>query len=172
MFRSYQRRKQQTGVASIEFAIGFFAFWLMCMAWVEMSYLSYVSAIGDLAISQAALHGKRLDDSTQFLADFKSVLTKSNSLWKYVADADDFTYSIRYVSSYDDLSNVTATCEPSDDSDSNSTECGNASGAAIAIYHISYNAPTIFNYFLDDDTLFSREAIVIQEYQRSDFDIN
>lgn len=44
----------QRGIASIEFALGFMAFWLMCMAWVEMSYLSYVSAISDLAISEAA----------------------------------------------------------------------------------------------------------------------
>ncbi|MBF9002232.1 TadE/TadG family type IV pilus assembly protein [Vibrio nitrifigilis] len=171
MMRVFHKRQKQTGVASIEFAVGFIFFWLMCMAWVEMSYLSYVSAIGDLAISQAALHSKRLETSTEFLADFKSTLSKSDSLWKYVADADDFTYSIRYISSYDDLSQVTENCK-NDDSEDNSAECGTASDSAIAIYHISYNAPPIFNYFLDGDTLFAREAIVIQEYQRSDFNIN
>lgn len=50
---------KQSGVATIEFVGGFFAFWLMCMAWVEMSFLSYVSSLGDLAIATAARETKK-----------------------------------------------------------------------------------------------------------------
>lgn len=152
--------------------MGFFFFWLMCAAWVEMSFMSYVSAIGDLAISQAALHSKRISSTTDFLTDFKSTLEKSDSLWRYVVDSSDFTYSIRYIEDYDELVKVTESCEPDTSKKENSTTCGSADNAAIAIYHIGYNAPAIFSYFLDSDTLFSREAIVIQEYQRDQFEIN
>ncbi|WPC76448.1 TadE/TadG family type IV pilus assembly protein [Vibrio porteresiae] len=166
--------KKQKGVAAIEFAMGFFFFWLMCAVWVEMSFLSYVSAIGDLAISQVALHSKRVSSEWSsandvFLADFESVIDNSDSLWRYVVDSDDFSYSIRYVASYEKLVDEDDTCEVTDTSESNSTTCGNASNAAIAIYRIQYDASPIFNYFLDSNTLFSREAIVIQEYQREKF---
>lgn len=163
---------KQRGVASIEFAIGFIFFWLMCVAWVEMSYLSFVSSIGDLAISQAALHSKRVEKNTDFLADFATVLNRSDSLWRYVVDAKDFTYSIRYLNDFKTLSEITEQCKPEKDSKKNSITCGEPQDAAIAIYHISYNAPPIFHYFMDSGTLFAREAIVIQEYQRSDFKLN
>ena len=53
-------KRKQTGVATIEFVLGFMAFWLMCMAWVEMSYLSYISAISTVC----SIHwgGSRFDE--------------------------------------------------------------------------------------------------------------
>ncbi|WP_235861817.1 pilus assembly protein [Vibrio palustris] len=168
-------------MASIEFAIGFIFFWLMCVAWVEMSYLSFVSSIGDLAISQAALHSKRIENDTDFLNDFRTVLSRSDSLWRYVVDAQDFTYSIHYVSNFKALSllsQIEEQCKPITESATDDEKklhkemCAKPQSSAIAIYHISYNAPPIFNYFTNSDTLFAREAIVIQEYQRSDFKIN
>ena len=52
-------RIKQKGSASIEFVIGFMAFWFMCMAWVEMSYMSYISAVNDLAISEISRSAKK-----------------------------------------------------------------------------------------------------------------
>ena len=112
---NFARKIKQRGVASIEFAIGFIFFWLMCVAWVEMSYLSFISSIGDLAISQAALHSKRAQNTDDFLEDFKSVLNRSDSFMRYVVDAKDFTYSIRYVKEFDKLSSIPE-CKPDKDS--------------------------------------------------------
>lgn len=160
-------RKKQRGVASIEFVLGFMAFWLMCSAWVEMSYMSYVSSLGDLAISQAARESKKLD-STDFLTKFDQVLKQSDSLWARIVDSKRFQFSVRYLKSFDELTKVKDACIPA--KDETKQECGIAKGAAIAVYRISYNYQPIFNLFLDADNVFSREMVVIQEYQREKFD--
>ena len=171
MLHRSQRRKQK-GSATIEFSIGFFFFWLMCAFWIQVSMLSYISGIGDLAIAQASLHSKRLANSTEFLADFQRVLADNDSLWSYVVQQDNFRYSIRYLNSFDELSALTDKCEPDTDSDAIGIECGSSEGAAIAVYRIDYNAPKIYDYFIDTETLFSRETIVIQEYQRDQFSLD
>jgi tight adherence protein E len=141
-------------------------FWLMCSAWIEMSYMSYVSSLGDLAISEATQQTKVLN-SNLFLAKFQQVLRQQNSLWRYLVDSSQFRASVRYVKTFADLSRVKDACVPR--GGSRMTECGNADGAAIAIYRISYSYHPVFYLFLDSDSVFSREMIAIQEYQRAQF---
>lgn len=54
-----RNKRRNKGIASIEFALGFVGFWLMCMLWVEMSYMSFVSAVTDITISEAARQSKK-----------------------------------------------------------------------------------------------------------------
>jgi tight adherence protein E len=145
----------------------------MCIAWVEMSFMSYISAVGDLALSHSAQVAKKYSGTgsetevkAAFLNAFKTEL-ENGSLWHYVADANDFILSVRYVESYSDLANITEACVP--DKKDKSTTCGDATDSALAIYRISYNYTPLFNYFIDSDQMFSRETIVIQEYQRDKF---
>ncbi|QIL85347.1 pilus assembly protein [Vibrio sp. HDW18] len=157
--------KKQSGVATIEFVGGFFAFWLMCMAWVEMSFLSYVSSLGDLAIASAARETKKVD-GTYYQAQFKTILEQQDSLWSYIVSADKFQYSIQYVKKLDDLHNYDQKCLGEDGDQLN---CNDPKDMAIAVYSITYDYQPIFNFFLNDKTVFAREAIVIQEYQREKF---
>lgn len=159
-------RKQQ-GVASIEFALGFFAFWLMCMAWVEMSYMSYISAIGDLAISEASRETK-LQDS-DYITAFQNTLRKSDSIWAGVVDSGNFRISIQYLADIKDLAEYEDPCLAAKGQPS--AVCGEEKDSAIAIYRIDYDFNSIFSYFMDETTAFSREVIVIQEYQRVAFKI-
>lgn len=159
-------KRLQRGVASIEFVLGFMAFWLMCSVWVEMSYMSYVSSIGDLAISKASREAKKITD-TNYATYFVEVI-ENDSLASRLVDAKNFTMSVQYLETFDDLTDVDSACAEDDDGVS---ECDDAVGKAIALYRISYNYDPIFSYFLDRTTLFSREMIVIQEYQRDQFEL-
>lgn len=160
-------RRGQRGVASIEFVLGFMAFWLMSMAWVEMSYMSYVSAIGDLAIAEAARDSKTHDND--YMQAFQSVINDSNSLWADVVDKGQFRLSIQYLNDVNSLEGLVDPCEIPDSS--SVAECGVATNSAIAVYRVDYDFNSIFTFFLDSSSLLSREVIVIQEYERDAFEI-
>ncbi|MCG3722548.1 pilus assembly protein [Vibrio cincinnatiensis] len=153
------------GIATIEFVGGFFAFWLMCMAWVEMSFISYVSSLGDLAIAKAAREAKKTD-GINYVTEFNQLLNEENSLWHYVVDANKFKARVQFVKHLDDLHNYETRCLGEGEEAFN---CNDPKDMAIAVYHISYDYQPIFSFFLSRETLFAREVIVIQEYQRETF---
>jgi len=162
-----KNRSKQKGVASIEFALGFFAFWLMCMAWVEMSYMSYISAIADLSISEASREAKLQPDN--YLSAFRTSLDKNIGSWAGIIDSGDFRISIEYL---DDIDALTAQITPClAEGNETDKECGAATDSAIAIYRIDYDFNSIFSYFMDQSSVFTREVIVIQENQRDKFEI-
>ncbi|WP_417542968.1 TadE/TadG family type IV pilus assembly protein [Methylophaga thalassica] len=160
-------KRLQRGVASIEFVLGFMAFWLMCSVWVEMSYMSYISSVGDLAISKAARESKKISSTASYGQFFHSVI-QNDSLAKLLIDSGKFSYSVQYLKSFDELTDVDTAC---DAEEGGSSKCDNPEGKAIALYHITYSYQPIFNLFLDSDTVFSREMVVIQEYQRDQFSL-
>jgi len=162
--------RKQNGVVSIEFAIGFFSFWLMVSAWIEMSYMSYVSAMGDYAISEASRQAKK--DTETYIDTFKNVITQSNSVWRPFVDPSSFSASVRYIGSLQDLYNLkeTDTCLPSEGSQTAS--CGVENNSALAVYSLTYDFKSIFTYYFDNDTVFTREIIVVQEYERDKFSVS
>ncbi|ANS86266.1 hypothetical protein VSVS12_02510 [Vibrio scophthalmi] len=160
-------KKKQKGVVTIEFALGFFAFWLMVAAWAELSFMSYISAVNDLAIAEASRSAKK--DTQDYIDSFYEQLENSDSVWSGLVDKSKFKASVRYVADMNELQLVDAVCLPGDASQT--AECGVANDAAIAIYYISYDFDSIFGYFIDDTTIFGREVIVVQEYERDKFEI-
>ena len=161
------KKAWQKGVVTIEFALGFFAFWLLIAAWVEMSYISYVSAIGDLAVSKASRMAKK--DTENYVAVFNQVLNDSNEFWSNYVSSDNFTASVRFVKDLNELDTVTDVCMP--ESGLQTATCGTETNSAIAIYYVSYNFDNLFTYFIADSSVFAREIIVVQEYERDKFEI-
>ncbi|QFT10647.1 TadE/TadG family type IV pilus assembly protein [Vibrio sp. THAF190c] len=161
-----RRRQSQKGVVSVEFALGFFAFWLFIAAWVEVCFLSYVSAATDLAIANASRQAKK--DNSTYVTAFKNVLNESNSVWSNFVDATKVKSSVQYVASMSDLHSIADTCAPSSTGDA---VCGTEENSSIAIYHLSYDIGGVFTYFFESTTLLSREVIVVQEYERDKFEI-
>lgn len=151
------KAKKQRGLAAIELALGFFGFWALCLVWVEMSYVSYMSALGDIMITQASSQAKR--GESDFLAAFDNALAEQDSLWSHLVDEDDFSTSIRYVNDFTALANLPAdTAFPAGETGS--------SDSPIAIYRISYSFTPVFtSLFGSDKDIFTREMIVIQESQ-------
>ncbi|EKO3644479.1 TadE family protein [Vibrio metschnikovii] len=159
--------KRIKGVATIEFVGGFFAFWLMCMAWVEMSFMSYVSSLGDLAIANAAREVKRSD--SDYEKQFAEILNQDNSLWRHLINTGNFKYSVHFVKDLQQLATYEENCLLVEVDDEAPPPCSDPVNHAIAVYRITYDYQPMFNFFLSSETVFSREAIVIQEYQRENF---
>jgi len=161
------KRSKQRGIASIEFALGFLLFWLMCTVWVEMSYMSFISAINDVAIAEASRSAKISDGDYKQV--FENALKKEGSIWQHIASSDKFRVTVQYLNDIGQLATMGAGCEvPEGES---SAECGQAHESAIAIYHSDYDYQPIFNILLNERSVFSREVIVVQEYERSEFEV-
>ena len=75
-------KKKQKGVVTIEFALGFFAFWLMVAAWAELSFMSYISAVNDLAIAEASRSAKK--DTQDYIDSFYEQLEMYSSFFIYL----------------------------------------------------------------------------------------
>ncbi|MFA1562327.1 pilus assembly protein TadE [Aliivibrio fischeri] len=159
--------KHQKGVASIEFVMGFLIFWFICMAWVEMSYMSYISSISDLIVSESARESKK--EESDYLKSFHDTINSNQSLWGGVIDPHKFTLSIQYLDNVTELGNLIVPCMVPDGSIS--IECGDSRDKAIAIYRIDYSFSSIFSYFFNTESIFRREVIVIQEYERDEFEV-
>lgn len=125
-----------------------------------MSYVSYVSAMGDMMISHASSQAKRGED-VDFQVAFNDSLNQSDSLWEsFIGDGSGFESCVYYVTSYSALKAL----------DKNADICDQGEGAddtaPIAIYQVHYGYTPIFNAFSDSSPdIFSREMIVIQESQ-------
>ncbi|WP_104399577.1 TadE/TadG family type IV pilus assembly protein [Vibrio penaeicida] len=160
-------KKRIRGVASIEFALGFMAFWMMCMFWVEVSYMSFVSAVTDITISEAARESKKSEQSYDKV--FQNVINNSGSVWGKVIDQSKLRMSVQYLSSVSDLERHKAPCKIPKNTPL--ATCGKESNSAIAVYRLDYEFSPIFTLFMDNSSLFRREVIVIQEYERDKFKI-
>ncbi|MGF1756226.1 pilus assembly protein [Vibrio makurazakiensis] len=177
--RKVNKLKKQSGIASIEFALSFMAFWLMCITWAEMGYMSYVSSVSDYAISESVRDAKVvIQDSqsrgnkqaTDFMQSFKQSIQAQGSLWGEMIDPNKFRLTIQYLKDVDSLSSYGGECEIEDDS-LYELECGDSVHSVMAVYRIDYDFKPMLSFLIDTETLFSREVIVIQEYERDQFKI-
>lgn len=137
------------------------------MAWVEMSYMSYVSSVNDLVISEISRTAKK--HSGDYLETVHRVLNQESSIWNPIVDAKRFNVSIQYLQGLTELTAYTNKCQMA--RSAGDAECGQARNAAIAVYHIDYEFRPIFSYFLGLQGLMSREMVVVQEYERTFFSI-
>ncbi|SUP36699.1 putative TadE-like protein [Vibrio owensii] len=168
-------KRTQTGVASIEFGIGFMAFFLMVMLWAELGYIAYVSSVNDLAIAEAARSAKTQVDEKQtnesesvFMAEFIKVVNEQASAMGGIIDPKKYKFSVRYFSSIADIGgHQGALCE--DENNPIEAECGNSLNSALAIYAVDYQYQPMLAFFMDGSRSFEREVIVIQEYERDQF---
>lgn len=160
-------KHRNRGVVSVEFALGFMLFWAICMGWVEMSYMSFVSAVCDVVLSESVRESKvHTEDYRQV---FTHALAEVSSVWGSLVDPDQFRLSIQYLESVEELALLTESCQVPDGEVV--FECGSETMRAIAVYRIDYDFSSFSTYFLDSNNIFSREAIVIQEYEREAFEI-
>jgi tight adherence protein E len=164
------KRTIQKGVVTIEFILGFILFWMVIVAWLEIAFISYVTAVNDLAINEAARAAKK--DSSQYLESYKNVLASTDSLWSKFIDPEKVIYSVNYVESVDALSTAQRCIPEGEDEDGKVltfTTCGTEADSAIAIYYMSYQFEGLFTHFFDNRLAPAREIIVVQEYQRDKF---
>lgn len=173
-----QMRHKQKGIASVEFAVGFGAFFLLCITWIEIGYLAHVSAVTDVAIAEAAReakvasldHGNRQGSPQSFMRIFKHVVTEETERYGGLVDNDKFRFTVQYLDSVDDLERYQGDCRSKDDT-APEIECGRSKHSALALYAVEYDYTPIFSNLIADPSVLRREVIVIQEYERDAFAI-
>lgn len=167
------RIKRNFGIVTLEFIIGFFVFWLVIVAWLEISYISYVTSINDLAINQASQTAKKSDSGENYIDIYMGVLEEEGSVWNRLINTDNVIFSVRYVPGLTDLEAVTDKCLPDEPEEGeiqeNYKSCGTQTDNAIAIYYMSYEFTGIFSQLFDNRLSPAREVIVVQEYERDEF---
>ncbi len=156
---------RQRGVISIEFAIGIVGFIMMFLFWVEVSYMGYVSSVVDLAITESSRDAKNAEEE-DYKEKFTEVVQADDSLWGSFINIDNLSMTTRY---YNNVSELALPCEQGEEGTCD--EVGEPKNSALAIYTLNYNYSPIFNLLFDlsNDIGLSREVIVIQEYERSEF---
>lgn len=173
------KRRNEKGVVSLEFALIFPIFFTMMFMWAEICFMSYVSSLGDFAISQTARVVKasyRRDAGTvAYASELKSTLD-STLFGQYFAD--NFEVDVRYLKS-SELGKLSEECGYVVDDVTGEVvnTCkldGYTTGEArpVAVYHITYTySPILSSLIISGDAIFDREVIAVQEYERCDFDI-
>jgi len=152
---------EQHGIATIEFALTVTLFIFMVLFIAEISRMAYVSSVIDLAVSEAAKQGKNAPASTDggYNARFNRHLTEQGgSLWFFLTREDAVELNITYANSIEEMINTGGSLKDAKDQ-------------SLARYHLLYRYHPMFFPFPKKwaNSLFNREVIFVQEYERSKF---
>lgn len=168
-----RQKRKIAGVVSIEFALSFMAFWTLLMGWFEANYISYISSVCDYAIAQSSRKAKK--EGEDYLTVFKETLYGvgeggDGAFWGKLLEKEKFKIRVSYVNDLPTLEMQKAPCKsPTISGAAAEAICGEETLQAIAIYYITYDYGGLFTFLTSGNTVFAREVIVIQEYQRSAF---
>lgn len=173
---------KQNGVVVIEFALGFPIFLFMCFAWLELCYLSYISALTDYVVAHSSRESKSyvakkgINPQQFYQARFKDILTTNDSFWADYVDVNKFKVQISY---FNDLAPLIEPCVdkhvPVEEQKPNEN-ClpegePSSKGSAIALYSVKYQYRPLIMPLLNK-LMLTREVIAVQEHERCSFDIS
>ncbi|WP_261815593.1 TadE/TadG family type IV pilus assembly protein [Vibrio gallicus] len=153
--RRYQTNTQ-SGVVTIEFALGAFALFLALFSVFEIGRFSYIVNLTDATLSESTrkvriYEGEKL--GTSYEKRLTEVLESDASMWNNLGFVtyEDFSYEIESYTSLDNLSQglSSANCE----------RC------PLIVYQLSYNySPVVFQSVLPDARI-TRRILTIQEHE-------
>lgn len=152
--------REQQGVASIEFSLTVIIFIFMVFFVAETARLAYVSAVIDLAVSEAAKEAKNAPSSLDggYRSRFEKRLTEQGGvLWGFLTRADAVDITIAFSQSIDSMAATGGS--------------SSFNKQPLARYKLAYRYHPMFFPFpvFWANNLLTREVIFVQEYERSRF---
>lgn len=149
------------GAVSIEFSLTVMLFIILVLFAAEIARMSYISAVIDLAVSEAAKESKNASaaDRGGYDRRFQARITQQGGvLWGFLTQADAVTMKITYASSIREMIQ-------------NGGGSGNSHYKPLARYQLQYKYHPMFFPFPGfwANNLLNREVIFVQEYERSKF---
>ncbi|VEJ10194.1 TadE/TadG family type IV pilus assembly protein [Actinobacillus delphinicola] len=173
--RISQFKRQQKGVASIEFGLTIGVYLLVIFMIFEMGRIAITNAYWDLAVTEAVRITKNQDLRSSG-GDYAQVLKQqivrqynrysdSTVMGIFAAKLQPPAVTVNYADNMQDL--LKAVANPKGQGFTN-----NSRNAPLARYLITYNYHFMFGLpFLNNpvNQLFTRQFFVVQEYERSDF---
>ena len=153
--------RDNEGAASIEFSLTVILFIFLVLFVAEIARLSYISAVIDLAVSEAAKESKNasaVDDGGYDNRFQKRITEQGGAIWGFLTRPDAVTMNITYADSINDMINTGGSA-------------GNSRYKPLARYYLEYKYSPMFFPFPEIwvDNLLNREVIFVQEYERSKF---
>lgn len=170
-----KKANRNTGVVSIEFAMGFFFFMLLFFVWAQIAYMGYVSGLIDYTLAKTArdtrdsVPTKANEDS--YKQQFLLFLKEDAGIWGRLVDYNNFSVKSYF---YDDVVDLADSCKKVEDKKQQkncleSTQATSQMNAPIAVYQVSYHFSPLLRLFLSDPISLKREVFVVQEYERNKF---
>ena len=152
---------RQRGAVTVEFAFTVIPFLIMVLFIAEMSRLAYLSAVIDLAVSEAAKEAK--NSSATSSGDYRSYFEKrlfqqGGSLWTFLTRNDAVTIKAAYAASINEMVY-------------SGGSAADPHNRPLARYQLQYRYHPMF-FFLPDiwaNKYLNREVIFVQEFERSKF---
>ncbi len=154
----------ERGVLSIEFAATFMIFLSMFLLMMEVARLSYISAVLNLGVSEAAKIAKntRSSDSAAYQALFIKELTENRGkLWNFITRADALKAKVCFSK---DIESLVHDINRGGD---NSAYCvKNAAGRPLGRYVLEYTYHSLFFPLPADSiqTILRKEVTFVQEH--------
>lgn len=147
----------QTGVASIEFALGFIVLWFMTVMIMDIGLRNYTVAVVNFAASEATRDVKvrNFKTESEFKTYFEKVLSDNSfSLWGVLNHGSELSVDMKQYSNIDALVGGRQLMTQS------------TASAPIASYLITFNYKPLIT--VGDYTVLpiKREVIAVQEYGR------
>ena len=152
---------RQRGAVTIEFAFTAIIFLMLVLFIAEISRLAYISAVIDLAVSEAAKEAK--NGSARQASDYRNrfetrLFQQGGGLWAFLTRDDAVTVNISWATSITDMINTGGST-------------ADAHFRPLARYQLQYRYHPMF-FFIPDIWAYNflnREVIFVQEYERSKF---
>ncbi|TBL99657.1 TadE/TadG family type IV pilus assembly protein [Hafnia paralvei] len=153
--------RDNEGAASIEFSLTVILFIFLVLFVAEIARLSYISAVIDLAVSEAAKESKNasaVDDGGYDNRFQKRITEQGGAIWGFLTRPDAVTMNITYAGSIREMTDTGGTS-------------GDSRYKPLARYQLEYQYHPMFFPFPDiwANNLLNREVIFVQEYERSKF---
>lgn len=152
---------RQRGAVTVEFAFTIIVFLMLVLFIAEISRLAYVSAVMDLAVSEAAKEAKNgpAGQSGDYRRRFeKRLFEQGGSLWAFLTRKDAVTLHIAYAASIDEMIRQGGST-------------GDPRARPLARYQLQYRYHPMFCLLPDvwANNFLNREVIFVQEFERSKF---
>ncbi len=147
----------ERGLLSVEFALTFIPFLLMFLLMAEVARLSYISAVLNLAVSEAGKTAKNSPSGTAYADLFRQRLEdNSGKLWHFITRADALKSQVKFSSGIDQLiADIT-----------NNSGSDSASNHPLARYRLEYKYHPMFFPIPPGftDPFLRKEVIFVQEH--------
>ncbi|QCT20894.1 pilus assembly protein [Jejubacter calystegiae] len=153
--------RDQTGVASIEFSLSIIAFVILLFFIAEIARMSYISAVLDLALSEASKSAKNAStfDSSYQTRFRQRFVSNGGHLWDFLTKNNEVELRVYFSDSVGDMIR------------NGGSSSANSRNMALARYQVHYRYQPMFFPFPGfwANSLLYREVIFVQEYERSKF---
>ena len=151
-----QRKGKQNGMATVEVTLGLCFFITVILCIIELSFLGYISALADYALSESSRAARQIAKGSSH-AVFRTIIENRDSIWSHFLEKDRFKLETFFYKDLAELNNDKCAC-------SGSTS---QIGRPVVVYRLSYDYQPLFIFSVLQEygtATITRESVTVLEY--------